>query len=101
MSVGAQLEHVELPGVVIDEQPVVHEVRAVAIVNLGPHDGKTHLLVAVLREWQQRRVLRPLAAYLTTTTWRLPSSPVQAQAWATNPSEPGGSRLSLRPGTFA
>jgi len=58
MSVGLQLKHVEVPGTVIDEETIINEVGAVAIVNLGPHSvGQAYLPAAKFREWQRQSAL--------------------------------------------
>src|SRR6516225_7209154 len=58
MSVGLQLKHVEVPGTVVDEETLINEIGAGAIVNLGPHSvGQAYLPAAKFREWQRQSAL--------------------------------------------
>src|SRR6516162_3498996 len=58
MSVGLHLKYVEVPGTVIDEEAILNEIGAGAIVNLGPHSvGQAYLPAAKFREWQRQSAL--------------------------------------------
>src|SRR6516164_10697588 len=62
MSVGLHLKYVEVPGTVIDEEAILNEIGAGAIVNLGPHSvGQAYLPAAKFQEWQRQSAL-PLAS---------------------------------------
>jgi hypothetical protein len=65
MSVGVQLEHVEMPGDMIDEEAVINEVAPVAIINLRPNRiGKMHLLAAKFRKGKFQTALPLIASVI-------------------------------------
>jgi hypothetical protein len=58
MSVCLQLKHVEVPRTVIDEETIINEVAAVAVVNLDPHHiCQAYLLATQFRNWQRQFAL--------------------------------------------
>ena len=105
MSVGLHLKYVEVPGTVIDEEAILNEIGAGAIVNLGPHSvGQAYLPAAKFREWQRQSAL-PLASGVIDDddmAGAVPTGPGRGDEAIRGPVVgPGGLRLDLRPGAVA
>src|ERR1700730_5155690 len=100
-----QLEHVVMPGGVIDVEAGIDQLAAVAIVDFGPHDiGQTHWFAAEFRERQRQAALRLVAGVIDDDE--------MAAAGITGPGigdeavrgpvvGPGRLRLDLRPSPLA
>ena len=83
----------------IDVETALHELAAVAIIDLGPHGiGKTYLLAAGLRELQRQTALPLVAGVIDDddiTVARLASPGVGNKVVRGPVAEPSDSRLDL------